>query len=295
MIPAPDSPSASSPLVSVIMPAHEARATIAESAASALAQTLADIELLVSDDGSREPVCEALAGIADPRLRVLRREHNRGVSAARNLALYQARAPLVAQLDADDLWLPDHLERLVGLFEDEEVGLAYSNARIEGFPRAQLWIAERTPGDGLPSWIGDRAAQPVNDMRTLYRGNPIPAPGVVMRTAAARAAGGYPEWLRVGEEYYLYLGIRRGGWRFAYSDAATAVYRWPEPGRGVTLNARRNAREEAKLFAVLSVTSHGDPAVLRRLGYELVDVARTHLPGVERLARRAGAALKNSE
>lgn len=284
---------ASRPRASVIMPAYEAHATVAESVASALAQTIGDIEVLVSDDGSREPIAQALADVRDPRLRVLRSARNRGVSAARNLALAQATAPFVAQLDADDLWLPEHLETMLPLFEDERVGLAYSNVRIEGFPGAEVWIAERNPGDGLPSWIGDRSAQPVNDLPTLYRANPAPAPGVVMRTVAAREAGGYPEWLRVGEEYYLYLRIRSHGWLLAYSDTPTAVYRWPEPGRGVTLNARRNAREEAKLFAVLAVQTCGDRAVLHRLRYELIDVVRTHLPRVEAVARSARDALKN--
>lgn len=279
------------PRVSVLMPAYNADATIGAAVRSALAQTIGDIEVIVSDDGSTSPVADALRDVSgDERLRIVRRPRNGGVSAARNSALAVARAPLVAQLDADDLWHPDHLEHLVPCFADAAVGLAYANVDIVGFDRADRWIAERVPGDGLPSWISDRSTHPVNDLSRLYRGNPIPAPAVVMRTSALRAVGGYPEWLGVGEEYYVYIRLRRANWRFAYVDRRSATYNWPEPGRGATFNARRNAREEAKLFAVLAVSSRPNRAIYSRLAWELTDVVKTHVPATVAIGRRAKSA-----
>jgi glycosyltransferase involved in cell wall biosynthesis len=273
--------------VSVLMPAYNAAATIAEAVSSALAQTIGELEVIVADDGSLEPVAGALAGIADERLRIVRRPHNGGVSAARNSALAIARAPLVAQLDADDRWQPDHLEHLLPSFADPAVGLAYANVEIVGFPESDRWIAERVRDDGLPRWISDRAIHPVNDLRVLYRGNPIPAPAVVMRTEAVRGAGGYPEWLTVGEEYLLYIRLRRAGWRFAYVDRRSAIYRWPEPGRGVTFDQRRNSRQQAKLFAALALSSRPDPAIFARLGRELLGMGKTYVLASDRLAGAA--------
>jgi glycosyltransferase involved in cell wall biosynthesis len=271
------------------MPAYNASDTVARAVTCALSQTVADLEVLVVDDGSTDPVADALTELrSDQRLRVIRRAKNGGVSAARNTALVAASAPLVAQLDTDDFWQSDHLEHLLPKFSDPQIGLVYANAAIDGYAAAERWIAPRTPADGLPDWISDRALQPVNDLRTLYRANPIPAPAVVMRTTAVRAVGGYPEWLSVGEEYLVYIRLARAGWRFAYVDRPSATYRWPEPGRGATFNERRNSREEAKLFAVLALTSRPNAAIWRRLGEEVLGLAETHLPrlaGVGRAAR----------
>jgi glycosyltransferase involved in cell wall biosynthesis len=278
------------------MPAYEAQETISQAVASALAQSVGEIELLVVDDGSRVPAESALASVSDERLRIVRLQRKGGVSAARNAALAIASAPLIAQLDADDYWRADHLEHLLGAFDDADVGLAYANAALigAGAPSA-LALMDRTPGDGLPNWIPDRARQPVDDLNALYAQNPIVASAAVMRTAAVRACGGYPEWLRVGEEYMVYIRLRRAGWRFAYVDFASAVYRWPEPRRGVTYDAKRNARELTKLFGVLALTSPPRAAIFARLGSELLALLRAYVPvtvAAKRLLRSAGASLR---
>jgi GT2 family glycosyltransferase len=273
------------PLVTVLMPAYNASATIARAVGSALDQALDELEVVVVDDGSDVPVDAALEEIRDDRLRVVRLERNRGVSAARNTALRLARAPLVAQLDADDSWHQNHLASLLPAFADPIVGLAYGNAEVIGHPAGRdRWL--ELPGNGAPprSVTGPRE-HPVNELGVLYRGNPIPAVATVLRTEAARAVGGYPEWLGVGEDYLLYLRLRRAGWRFAYVDKVTATYHWPSPGRGATFNRRRNAREQTKLFAVLALSSPPHPAILGRLGGELRNVAETHVPGALAAAR----------
>jgi hypothetical protein len=90
----------------------------------------------------------------------------------------------------------------------------------------------------------------------------------------------------VGEEYYVYIKLRRAGWHFAYVDRMSAVYRWPEPGRGVSFDGRRAARENLKLFAVLMARSPRDPAIRARVGGELRNLIETHVPGSIHVARR---------
>lgn len=271
------------------MPAYNAEDTILEAVASVLSQTVRDIELIVADDCSKRPVSEVLAEISDERMRVLRLPENGGVSVARNSALAVARAPLIAQLDADDLWHPDHIEHLLPVFDEAQVGLAYTNTEFIGDAPTGRRIARRAPGDGLPEWVGDRALQPVDDLELLYQENPMVASSVMMRADAMRSVKGYPEWLTVGEEYLLYIRLKRAGWKFAYVDRCTAVYRWPEPGRGVTYDMRRNTREVTKLFLLLSVTSKPSYAMYARLGREMVGLVRTHMPA--RL-RRVGIRLR---
>jgi glycosyltransferase involved in cell wall biosynthesis len=268
------------PRASVLMPAYNAEATIGEAVQSALAQTVPDIEVIVVDDGSAQPIAEALAPIRDPRLRVLRTAGNHGVAAARNSALVAARAPVVAQLDADDAWRETHLEALLARMEDPDVGLAYANAAVRGHPNGlDRWIGAWSEHDGGPRPFSEPSIHPVNDLAVLYGGNPIPSPAVAIRTAAARAVGGYPPWLTVGEDYLLYIRLLAAGWRFAYVDELSAIYRWPEPGRGATFDRRRHARQGVKLFAALAVSSPADRAVRARLGAELKNVVTSHVPG----------------
>jgi glycosyltransferase involved in cell wall biosynthesis len=266
------------------MPAYNAEQTIADAVASALSQTVPDIEVVVVDDGSARPAADALGSEPDERVRILRSVANRGVSAARNSALAAARAPVVAQLDADDLWKETHLEGVLGELDDPSVGLAYANAEVIGHPRgARLWIPSRDSPQAAVQ--GPGVSHPINDLDTLYRGNPISAPAVVMRTHAARAAGGYPEWLKVGEDYLLYIRLLRAGWRFAFVDRATAVYRWPEPGRGATYDRRGHARQELKLLIALIAASPQDPVLRAQVPRHLREIVETHVPGSVWIAR----------
>lgn len=97
----------------MVIPAYNPGSPLKRSIASVLAQTFRDFELLIVDDGSPEDV-SWVETIDDPRVRLLRQK-NRGVSVARNVAVYAAQAPLVAFLDQDDEWLPDKLSRQVDL------------------------------------------------------------------------------------------------------------------------------------------------------------------------------------
>lgn len=271
-------PASTSPRVSVLMPAHNAERTIGDAVGSALAQTMPDLEVIVVDDGSAHPVASVLESVRDERVRIFRSVANRGVSAARNSALAAARAPVVAQLDADDLWKETHLEGLLAELDDPAVGLAYANAEVIGHPRgAGVWIAS-SASDG-PAVQGRSLRHPVGDLHVLYGGNPIPAPAVVMRTHAARAVGGYPRWLKVGEDYLLYIRLLQAGWRFAFVDRASAVYRWPEPGRGATYDRRRHARQELKLLIALLAESPHDQVLRAQVPRHLAEIVETHVPG----------------
>jgi glycosyltransferase involved in cell wall biosynthesis len=102
------------PRVSVVMPVRDGERFLREALESTLAQTLADLELIVVDDGSTDATPEILAEAAqgDPRLRIQRQEPG-GLSVAINAGCALAQAPLIARMDADDVMLPDRLERQV--------------------------------------------------------------------------------------------------------------------------------------------------------------------------------------
>jgi hypothetical protein len=106
--------------VSVLMPTFEQAHFIGRALAGLQAQTLARWEALIVDDGSRDATSDAVAPwLADPRIRYLRLPHNEGLGRALNVAMDASRAPLVAYLPSDDLWYPEHLERLAAVLDDE--------------------------------------------------------------------------------------------------------------------------------------------------------------------------------
>ena len=95
--------------VAVVIPAWNAERFIQEALASALAQTLRPATIVVVDDGSTDATARVAAS-AHRSVRVIRRDHA-GIGAARTAGVAATTSELVAFLDADDLWLPDKLER----------------------------------------------------------------------------------------------------------------------------------------------------------------------------------------
>lgn len=130
------------PLVSVVMPAHDAGATVGAAVESALAQSMPELELIVVDDGSGDDTAEVVESIADPRLALLRQDCG-GPGAARNAGIRRASGEWIALLDADDIWLPHKLER-------------------------QLEALEAAPGAGAAqsgAWFVDERLEPLHVQR----------------------------------------------------------------------------------------------------------------------------------
>lgn len=119
--------------VTVVMPVFEQAAFAGRAVGSLLAQTHADWELVVVDDGSTDDLAPALAQLAgSPRLRVVRHPSNRGLGAALNTGLDAAASDLVAYLPADDVWDAGHLDALLTVLADPDVALAFSGMRHHG-------------------------------------------------------------------------------------------------------------------------------------------------------------------
>lgn len=96
--------------VTVLMPAYNAEAYIAEAIESVLLQSFGDFELLIVNDGSTDGTVEIIRSFNDDRI-VLIGQENRGIAAALNTGLKHARAPYIARFDADDICYPDRLEK----------------------------------------------------------------------------------------------------------------------------------------------------------------------------------------
>src|SRR5829696_5216274 len=125
------------PAVSVIMPAYNVAPYIGAALESALAQTFADLEVVVVDDGSTDETAAVVEPFAarDGRVRLLRKP-NGGLSSARNHALRHARGDAFALLDSDDLWDPGFLAAQADVLRARpDVAIVTANARYLGGAR----------------------------------------------------------------------------------------------------------------------------------------------------------------
>ena len=101
-------------MISLVMPTYNRRATIGRAIASVRAQTHADWELVIVDDGSTDDTASAVAAFPDARIRLVREPQNLGVTAARNRGLDEARGDFIGMLDSDDEIVPHALATLLG-------------------------------------------------------------------------------------------------------------------------------------------------------------------------------------
>jgi glycosyltransferase involved in cell wall biosynthesis len=219
--------SGKTPTFSILMPAYNAAATIAESIASVLVQTRSDWELLVVDDGSTDHTAAIGDNFAaeDPRIHVLHRP-NRGIGAARNTGLAAARGRLICLLDADDLYLPTYLERMdTSLQNAPQASVAYTQGWILNDMTGRIGRLPTSvrfqPGPEIPS------DDPAQLLLELVRGNFVFIAAMV-RSEAIQEVGGFDGSLTGSEDYDLWLRLAKAGKTMVRIPEPLVVYRQRE-------------------------------------------------------------------
>ena len=141
------------PAISVVVPLYNKGPYIARALNSVFIQTFQDFEVIVVDDGSTDGGAEVVREFDDSRIQLIQQE-NQGVSAARNRGIEVAGAELVAFLDADDEWLPKHLEILLRLRIEHPDAGAYGTAYLIKEPDSKIRVASF--GNNIPQapWEG---------------------------------------------------------------------------------------------------------------------------------------------
>jgi glycosyltransferase involved in cell wall biosynthesis len=211
---------AGTPLVSVLLPVRNGAATLGGALDSLLAQTLADFEVIVVDDGSGDGSDDLAKRYAraDPRVRVVRRAPH-GLVAALERGRSLARAPLIARMDADDVALPHRLAVQVAALEAEPA-LAACGGRVELFPRSAVRDGMRR----YEAWVNALVTAELA-ARDVFVECPLPHPTLVARAEAIDGAGGYRDrgW---PEDYDLVLRLWARG--LAFRNVTEVVLRWQE-------------------------------------------------------------------
>jgi GT2 family glycosyltransferase len=207
--------------VSVVMAAHNSEETIRQAIASVRLQSREDWELIVIDDGSGDDTVAVASSIADERIQVVSQE-NQGPAAARNAGIRLARAPLVSTLDSDDLWLPQYLETMLGVLDnDRDAALAYTDAWVLDHATGRIRKTTEMAYQRAPQ---PPPASPRDFLKELLRTNFV-YNSVTARRDALLAVGGYDERLWTSEDWELWLRIAASGRRCVRAPGILAVHR----------------------------------------------------------------------
>lgn len=213
------------PTISVIIPLYNKAAYVGRAVESALSQTISPLEVLVIDDGSTDDGPARLeAYMDDPRVRIIR-QPNRGEGAARNRGLVRMRGDIAAFLDADDEWLPGHVEAISELARQfPEAGLLATGYRTQY--RGDLAV-ETTISEGVSTLI--------RNYFDIARGTyPMHISSAAIRRDVACGSGGFLTGEPWGAdlEFFGRVALERP---IAYHPAITGIYYAHVPGSAMNV------------------------------------------------------------
>lgn len=215
--------------VSIIIRSYNRGYIIGEAIQSALRQTYDDFEIIVVDDGSSDDTADVVERFRSDKIRYIRHDRNRGVSAAGNTGIKAARGEFVAHLDSDDLWSTDLLARLVAILErNDSVAAAFSDVEVHRATQISSIVGSMRAFPNLIASRNTRSDEFLFSRREMYlcllEEVPIKPTALLVRRRVLDEIGGYDEAWRSGEDWELYLRISKR-YGFGYVNRKLAVMR----------------------------------------------------------------------
>jgi glycosyltransferase involved in cell wall biosynthesis len=268
----------STPLVSVILPAHNARRYLAEAVRSICDQTFTDFECIVIDDGSTDSTAILLAYLArkDPRIKISRLQCG-GIVKALNVGLQQAVGQFIARMDADDISRPERFARQVDYLRKHPQCVAVGS-------RVQL-----VDPFGSPLWetSPELAHERIEARLLAGDGQGMVHPAVMMRRDAVMTVGGYRREYQWAEDLDLFLRLARVG-RLANLPEVLLEYR--QHLRSVNRNRHETQQQLVAGILAEAHAARGLPAP----DLSKLDLAsHTGLPQFEQIRIWTGLALRH--
>ena len=190
------------PLISIIIPAYNVSPYVGAAIESALAQTYPNIEVIVVNDGSTDNTAAAIEPF-ESQIQLVTQE-NRGPSGARNAGLRAANGSFFALLDADDIWFPHRLERLMKTFDaGDDIEIVTSDAYfMEDFTPTEMRPYRKPNRRPFPAHVDDQIAE-IARLNFLFV-------GVLFRRELIERCGNFAEGTRRGASYAKSAAAGRG-------------------------------------------------------------------------------------
>ncbi len=236
------------PEFSVVIPAYNSAEFINDTIETALDQTYAPLEVIVVDDGSRDDTAAVVRQRFGDRVRVIQQE-NAGPNAARNYGIREAAGDWIALLDADDLWLPEKLDRQATCVADG-VGIVHC------FNRNDLPIHK------------PNARQDVT-FEVLWNRNFIGTSTTILSKAAWESVGGFDEDRNLigAEDYNMWLRVAAAGFRIVTLREGLCLYTPAE--NSLASQLLRVVRAELLNMEQIATAYNLPPAELHRRQVEI--------------------------
>ena len=185
--------------VSVVIPTYQCGRFVSQSIDSVLGQTFKNFEIIIVDDGSTDHTQEILNNYSNMNNIKIIRQSNQGPSAARNLGIRMSTGEYIAFLDADDIWLPNKLEKQIEYLEKHpKVDLIYCDSYLFN----EKSTMQKTFFDISQPFSG-------KVLNKLFLSDFIPLLTVVVRRSIFNSVGFFDETINGPEDYDLWLRISR--------------------------------------------------------------------------------------
>lgn len=215
------------PRVSVLMAAYNSAAYLGEAIESVLTQTMADLELILVDDGSTDSSPEIMARYAAQDVRVVVHvQENQGIGSATNQALKLARAPYVAILDSDDTMAPERLAMQADYLDAHGDFAAVGSQWLTMSPHGEILGIDRQPTD------------PDTLFTLMFAFFAMHHPTIMARKDAILACGAYNNTVKRGcMDYDVFSNLLLAGYRMTNLPYLLTCWRL-NPGGATHGNAR---------------------------------------------------------
>lgn len=255
--------------ISVIVPVHNGGRYLPSALATVQAQTCADWELIIVNDGSTDDTAAILARLAPDERRLVISQSNTGLANARNRGLSTARGAYVAFLDVDDAWDPSYLGHMCAALD----------ANPEAVAAFAGWQYMDESGALLPQAVVLSAAQVAQLDQELSWRNAILPSALVARRAAVLQAGGFDPDLRACEDWDLWLRLKAWG---PFVAVPRVLMRYRAHSNSMTENVPNIERERLKLNAkhlgpLDEPLAQWPPARRKAVGYTYFNAALGYL------------------